>query len=322
MTWEYFRIPGQSLNRYRKAISKVETEFMFFIDDEECILPSGVERAIRFLEANPDHSCAGGRVAIASLVNRRIWVDRWGRWSSPFSLSDEDPIARMSKMIKTNRTANLYYQIHRTTIVKKFAELPLDHEFERNYLGSFEIMFTGYVATHGKWIRGDFPFWFRYGGSIAVPSTTPSFMSVSEATEMMKWFEYVLAGAFGGDDSVNMENLKIKDLKDLLLRSHGEFAKLTKRIRNKKNIDRNFSWLISVVQRQSKRSIKKLILTLLPGAFEKKYPDEAMRVKTYATRYAGGSKEVMADLAKFEDLWSRYPHGLSNSQYEQELARV
>ena len=64
------------------------------------------------------------------------------------------------------------------------------------------------------------------------------------------------------------------------------------------------------------------LFEVFPVFFELRYPDEEMRVKTYQTRYSGGFKEVVADLAKFEDLWSRYPHGLSNSQYEQELARV
>ena len=323
MTWEYFRISGWNfIDRYRKAVSKVETEFMFFIDDEECILWTGVERAICFLKANPDHSCAGGRVATANWVNRRLWVDRLGHHSSDFSFLDEDPIARMSKMIKTNRTANLAYQIHRTTIVKKFAELPLDDDFKHIYWGSMEIMFTGFVIAHGKWIRGGYPFWFRYGGSIVPPSTVPNFMSVDEATEIVEWFNRAFIDTYLGVNSVHEKTLLTKDLHETLLGSYGEFASLPKRIRNKRKIDRNFKWLVSVIQRQSKYSIKKLRLTFLPEAFEKKYPDEAMRVKTYAVRYSVGSQEVVADLAKFEDIWSRFPNGLSNSEYEQELARV
>ena len=324
MTWEYFRISGYNsvLKRLVEAVHRVETEFMFFIDDEECILWTGVEQAVEFLRQNPDHSCAGGRVEIANSVNKRMWVDRWGHWSRPFSLPDEDPTARVTSLNKAKRTANLYYQIHRALIVKEFYKRLPDFDVSAKYLGSVEIMFTGLVVAHGKWIRGDYPFWFRYGSSIAVPSTVPNFMSVSEATEMMKWFEYALTDAFGRANSVNTENLKIKDFKELLLGSYGEFASLPKRIRNKRKIDRNFKWLVSVIQRQSKYSIKKLTLTFFPEAFEKKYPDEAMRVKTYAARYSGGSQEVVADLAKFEDIWTRFPNGLSNSKYEQELARV
>ena len=324
MTWEYFRISGYNsvLKRLVEAVHRVETEFMFFIDDEECILWTGVEQAVEFLRQNPDHSCAGGRVEIANSVNKRMWVDRWGHWSRPFSLLDEDSIARMSKMIKTNRTANLFYQIHRTLIVKEFYKRLPVFDVSRLYLGKVEIMLTGLVVAQGKWIRGDYPFWFRYGNSVAVPSTVPNFMSESDATEMMKWFEYALTDAFGGVNSVSTENLKIKDFEELLLGSYGEFASLPKRMRDKRKIDRNFKWLVSVIQRQSKYSIKKLTLTFFPEAFEKKYPDEAMRVKTYAARYSGGSQEVVADLAKFEDIWSRFPNGLSNSKYEQELARV
>jgi len=324
MTWEYFRISGYNsvLKRLVEAVHRVETEFMFFIDDEECILWTGVEQAVEFLRQNPDHSCAGGRVEIANSVNRRMRVDRWGHWSRPFSLSDEDPIARLISLNKAKRTANLFYQIHRALTVKDFYKRLPDFDFSAKYLGSVEIMFTGFVTLHGKWTRGDYPFWFRYGGSIAAPSTVPNFMSVSEATEIMEWFDQAFIDIFLRVNSVDEETLITKDLHETLLGSYGEFASLPKRIRNKKNIDRNFSWLISVIQRQSKYSIKKLILMLLPGAFEKKYPDEAMRVKTYATRYAGGSKEVVADLAKFEEIWSRFSNGLSQSQYEQELARV
>ena len=48
MTWEYFRISGFDSYVERKvtAVYKVKTEFMFFLDDEECILWTGVKRAI------------------------------------------------------------------------------------------------------------------------------------------------------------------------------------------------------------------------------------------------------------------------------------
>ena len=225
-------------------------------------------------------------------------------------------------MIKTNRTANLYYQIHRTLIVKEFYKRLPDFDVRELYLGSLEIMFTGFVTLHGKWTRGDYPFWFRYGSSIAVPSTVPSFLSVDEATEMVEWFDRAFIDISLRLNSVKEKTRLTKDLHETLLGSYGEFASLPKRIRNKKNIDRDFNWLISAVRNQSKLLTKKFMLTYLPEAFEKKFPDEAMRIKTYATRYAGGSEEVMADLAKFEDLWSRYPYGLSNSQYQQELARM
>ena len=50
MTWEYFRISGYNsfLKRLVEAVHHVETEFMFFIDDEECILWTGVEKAVEF----------------------------------------------------------------------------------------------------------------------------------------------------------------------------------------------------------------------------------------------------------------------------------
>lgn len=323
MTWEYFRISGWSfMDRYRKAVSKIETEFMFFIDDEECILPSGIEHAVRFLEANPDHSCAGGRVEIAKWVNKRIWIDRWKYFSSDFSLLDEDPIARVSKLIKTNRTTNLAYQVNRATIVKNFAQLPFDFEFERTYWGTFEILFAVYLTTLGKWIRGNFPFWLRYGGSIRPPSTIPKFMSVDKATEIVEWLNQAFIDDFSGESVIREKSLISKDLHETLLGSYGEFAFLPKRIRNKKKIDRDFKWLISAVRNQVNYFTKKFMLTYLPKVFEKMFPNEAMRVKSYATRYSNGSSEVLADLAKFEDLWSRYPHGLSNDQFQQELARV
>ena len=324
MTWEYFRISGYNsvLKRLVEAVHRVETEFMFFIDDEECILWTGVEQAVEFLRQNPDHSCAGGRVAFANWVNRRLWVYSRHYFSSDFSLLDEDPIARISKMIKTNRTANLYYQIHRTLIVKEFYKRLPDFDVRELYLGTVEIMFTGFVTLHGKWTRRDYPFWFRYGSSVAPPSTTPNFMSEDKATEMVEWFDQTFIDIFLRVNSVEEKTRLTKNLHETLLGSYGEFASLPKRLRNKKKIDRDFNWLISAVRIQLKLFTKKFMLTYLPEAFERKYPDEAKRVKTYATRYAGGSKEVMADLAKFEDIWSRFSNGLSQSRYENELARV
>ena len=146
MTWEYFRISGHDsvVQRLVEAVHRVETEFMFFIDDEECILWTGIESAINFLIQNLDHSCAGGRADICTFVKRRIAIRPWGRWGKPFELLQSSGLERFESMCTENRTANLFYQIHRSKNVRAWVGA-IDSEFKPSgiYPGFLEIALTG-----------------------------------------------------------------------------------------------------------------------------------------------------------------------------------
>ena len=331
MTWEYFRISGWNyMDRYRKAISKVETEFMVFIDDEECILWTGVERAICFLKANPDHSCAGGRVGRASVggvgkrpLSKSFSVADWNYFSSRFGLLQDDFRLRLQNLVTENRTANIYYQVHRTELVKKFAETFDEKILEVKYLGTHEILFCCFIVVHGKWQMQNYPYWFRYGGSSAAPSGTPKYLSDNSASEISRELVRLVEERFQTLKSLPNED----EFKDLLvrdfLRVHGDHGTKSNSINpNKRLRQKLLPWKVLFKLARFKQYLKINLFEIYPTMYERMFRGEATRVKTYSKLFAGGDKNVEKELFEFEDIWSRFPNGLSNSKYEQELARV
>lgn len=331
MTWEYFRISGWSyIDRYRKAVSKVETEFMFFIDDEECILWTGVEKAVEFLQQNPDHSCAGGRVGRASVggigkrpLSKSFSVADWNYFSSSFDLLHDDFRLRLQSLIIENRTANIYYQVHRTELVKKFAETFDEKILELKYPGTTEILFCCFVISHGKWRMDNYPYWFRYGGSIAAPLGTPKYLSDETANETAVYLLRLVEDKF---QTVKLQPNK-DEFKDLLvrdfLRVYGDHGTKTNSINPKKRLRQKLLPRKALFKlARFKQYLKINLFEIYPTMHERMFRGEATRVKTYSKLFAGGNKNVEKELFVFEDIWSRFPNGLSNSKYEQELARV
>ena len=324
MTWEYFRISGYNsvLKRLVEAVHRVESEFMFFIDDEECILWTGVEQAVEFLRQNPDHSCAGGAVLRASkglsakrFQPRSFALSTWHNFNSSFDLTDSDPISRIYKLNNEGRTANIYYQVHRSKIVKAYSQKIMNFDFIEKYTGTLEIIFTSFVIKHGKWAKCEYPYWFRFGESVLSPNKLPRYMSAKDCEEVTRLL-------IEGDSLDLCDSTSSLRLVQVLQKTYGEvriLERLNRKIPIRKKILKGKP--LNLLARM-RRVSKVYLFEVFPAFFELIFSDEAMRVKTYATRYAGGSKEVMADLAKFEDIWSRFSNGLSNSEYEQELARV
>lgn len=165
MTWEYFRISGfdSYVERTVTATYKVKTEFMFFLDDEDCTLWTGVERAVDFLTKNSDHSCAGGRLDTMEFLNGRLGIRGFNRFSTSFELLHPIGIERFEKMCVANRTANLFYQVLRTASARAFVGA-LDPKLKifDFYLGFIEIAFCGFLAFCGKWEMGTYPFSVKY----------------------------------------------------------------------------------------------------------------------------------------------------------------
>jgi glycosyltransferase domain-containing protein len=203
MSYEYFHVPGYNtfIERLHLALERVNTEFMCFIDDEECLLWMGIMEAIRHLSENPDQVCAGGMVAETVETTGGLSLRPWGRWATSWSLKNDSPLDRFSEMVKMERTANLYYQVHRTAVIRKYVDCLRD--FQYSYRGAFELAMSGFVILSGKWEMGTYPFWIRNGGSITPPSSATNYMTKSDTAEVVR----VLMGSRSSclSDSVDLD---------------------------------------------------------------------------------------------------------------------
>jgi len=326
MTWEYFRSSGWDtyLQRMSEACSRVKTEFMFLLDDEECILWTGVEKAIEFLKQNPDHACAGGSVAITRFKKQKVLLENWGRWCSKFSLTETSSIQRIVHMIDQNRTANLFYQVTRSSVLRGFADQAQEGKLNGKLLGAWEIILTSFVISRGKWVMGAYPYWIRSGGSVAPPTSLPEYVDESSAIEMadliillsdIESFEPQSAGPFVGTRKILINSI---------LASYGANSKQYLETINSKLqvVSRGKVRNLLFGLRHWKGYVVKLLADFFPSFYEYKFPREIMRVSTYAKYYADGSKVINEDLSKFESIWSGFPTGLTNLQLEHELSKI
>lgn len=168
-SWEALALPRRSyLERLDAALARCDTEFVALIDDEEVYFFSGINRAIELLDAEQRYSCAGGTVSDARLSAAqflvRPWAGRLTDWSEPFQLEADDPCVRVARIISMMRTANLYYTVVRTHVLRHIVEGMQKLDLSKTLPG-YEIALTAGLAISGTYCMGNYLFWCRMGSS-------------------------------------------------------------------------------------------------------------------------------------------------------------
>lgn len=329
MTWEYFRISGENSfrDRFNKAVDMVKTECMLFIDDEECILWTGIEKALQFLIQNPDHSCAGGRVARIYLGGKgkppqsnRLSIGDWNDYSSDFELLEDAPQVRLKNLIVAGRTANIYYQVVLTKYIKEFVVKVRERSFVVPYIGSWEILLCGFLITRGKWKMGGYPFWFRYGGSVVSASRPPLVMTETDAREVARllriWSEEIIDWSAASNRYRKFE----LEFISILMATYGspkaqKFGANGKYLRVQQFLPKHFLLIMAKCRNQ----FKFRLFELLPSLYEILIPTGVERLSKYARLNSGGDVRIAEDLRKMEQIWTNYPLGISESRFREEV---
>ncbi len=306
MTWEYFHVPGYDtiVERLRIALERVDTEFMCFLDDEECLLWTGIEIAVKHLETHSDQSCAGGMVAHSVNTPVGLSLEPWGRWAEPWSLMSDSPLERFREMVQMERTANLYYQILRTSSIRRFVA-SLDG-FSFSYRGALEISMAGFLALSGKWEMGSYPFWIRHGSSVISPVSETNYMTRRDIVEVVR---ILMTSAPDGDH----EAADLDELISMLWGIHGHSG-------NRNDKRPLFSRGSSFVRARTARILKSRspavyswIRNRIPSAKSKKVTiegDSIMSFNEYANAYGENLRDTRADLESIEAIWRTYPDGV------------
>ena len=323
MTWEYFRISGfdSYIQRLCTAVAKVDSEFMFFLDDEECILWTGIESAINFLIQNSDHSCAGGRVDICAIVKGKIAIRPWGRWSTPFELLQSSGLERFESMCAENRTANLFYQIQRSKNVRAWVGA-LEPEFKPSgiYPGFLEIAFTGSLSFLGKWKMSIYPFWIRFRSESPHPawSTAPHHIASSQVFELESIIDMAvnLDGGNQGQDGIGFK----QSLTEEIIEKNFGKSSLKK---DNSLVGRTQTF---IVRKKFAKCVLKFAIRqswnlwrFSPRIYELLYPQGLKTVSSFGKSFGSKKSAVFADIYSFGEIWSKFPHGLDTDQLREEL---
>ena len=336
MTWEYFRVEGWDSFTYRfnLAVRRVKTDYMLFVDDEECVLWTGIKEAVRFLVEHSEHSCAGGRVFkahvegnLVTIGRRRLSLVDWGNFSPLFSLNSDNDIDRSKSMLSSDRTANIYYQVQRTKNVKLFATSVQSIAHASGYAGTLEIMFTTFIILMGKWEMGRYPYWIRYGGSVVESNLPrPKAISKAESEDMANGVLNLLNdGLIPKKTEVEIEFLRrvlsvmyFSSYGPRIKKKHGGKEKSQLRLRTKvaSKLPSRFLHFVVKLERHM------VLITFLrcPSLVEKLYPNGPKRVSSFLKLGDLSQSENDGDVYEFERIWTKYPIGVSESQLIEEFS--
>lgn len=329
MTWEYFRISGfdSYVERTVTAVYKVKTEFMFFLDDEDCTFWTGVERAVDFLTKNSDHSCAGGRADTIECLHGRLGIRGFNRFSTSFELLQPIGIERFEKMCAANRTANLFYQVLRTASARAYVgALDLKFKIFDSYVGYLEIAFCGFLAFCGKWEMGTYPFSIKYFAAAQHNrSRYRDHISSKAATELSVLIDKAVNlhnRDYGKIDAGIDQFLTAKIILcnygqtgvHVQLRHDGAFVGIGMR----KNLRQRFS---NFARRMVLPLIMNTLWRYIPRIFELLFPEpnELSSMKSFVRAYDAEISDLSDDVSHVEEIWSKFPIGLNAEQLMEEL---
>ena len=322
MTWEYFRISGFGtyISRLQTAVLKVKTEFMFLLDDEECILWTGIESAINFLRQNDDHSCASGRADWMGFIDGKLAIGPWGRWSKPLALTQTDALERLSVIGQKGRTANLFYVVVRTKELRNFSHIfDARFDFDAYSVPFIEVYLASFLALAGKLETRNYPFWFRYRSEKEHTfSNNSNHLLDGEAMAIQEMLKTALSSGsrLCEDDSIEFTT---NEVAATLNRYFGDSPPSEDQFTNVKKPKQP---IVFGLRNCFKSLLVKFYLILLrqffPGIYKLR-PHGLMRTNKYAKIYGKDSSFVANDILHMSRLYTQFPNGVNRDMLEEEL---
>ena len=160
----YIHQPGEMniIERICLGLELVETKYFCMMDDSDLVIPESLSLIVDWLEDHNDY-CAAGQVYRVIDHLGHIAVQNWGIWSSPLNLSSNDASSNLALSIRQQRTANLFYVVSPSRIVKEFVLnlRKLEENDAQSTLMGLEICVAALYLIELKFRKLDIPFWFR-----------------------------------------------------------------------------------------------------------------------------------------------------------------
>lgn len=172
LRYEYHRYEDRNVKDYYfkryDALGKVKTPYVMMADNDDFLLPFGINKAVAFLNESPDYVCAGGGIPGFSMVAQpseicnvigslRRFSYRYvsNQWYQCRDLDDESVSARVIKEIR-NPLA-VHYNVYRTQSIRVISGEVLEHNPSLRFCEMYSAMRT---VTLGK-VKSD-PSYFTY----------------------------------------------------------------------------------------------------------------------------------------------------------------
>jgi glycosyltransferase domain-containing protein len=306
MSWEYIHCPGYDtfLERLALATEKVKTEYVCLLDDQECILFTGIKSAIDTLDAEPKHSCAGGLVALGIESNKCSELVPWKR-NTQLALLETSPLERFYKIVGPKHlAANLVYQVMRTDDLKNYSSIMRGHNGTST--ATHEVALAGFLSLKGKYLMGDYPYWIRNGGTVAPPEGYDVIIKREEIQQIAKKIIDIM-------NVSNPESFDVNTLASTIESGWGQSSQWAKD-------SRGYLKGIRMNNNTIKRRLRYFLITMIKFIAPKIYfrvkfnknskTNPKLSFLKYATINSNNSYRVLEDLLSLEKIWETFPKGI------------
>ena len=221
---EYYEYNDYNYSQYyfkfHDILSKVQTPYVMFQDNDDFSIVSGLEKDIQFLETHEDFVSVSGRVSGFSLNENCMsavpllsgTVDSWNKDYNvnyaPYRWDQNDAAARVNEMMLCYRP--LYYNVFRRDVIQIVAEEIVALDFTN--LEAHEIFLSARSLVFGKAARleGHVSYLRQYNTSMLAGSPTQDWVDRLFSTKYTENFSklfWYLAGTINSQDYNQQEEM-------------------------------------------------------------------------------------------------------------------
>lgn len=184
LNYRYIRYPfDKNLSFFYKKLidvtSRIDTPYMLFADNDDFFILKHFDQLIDFLDKNSDFVSCGGDYVSLSLINKENKVinapvannyiaHKLNQFKSLDFEASKDRIVYFFENVENQMLWWSWYNIHRTSAIKKSFEILSEYEFKE--VVAFEIHFHISMLTIGKYKRIKAPFYIRQNGTSQITS--------------------------------------------------------------------------------------------------------------------------------------------------------
>lgn len=155
LNWRYIHIPGEAtyLERLRKGLEEVQTDFICLLDDQDMYFPSSHLKAAQ-IQIDSEGLLSGVATKVGlNFTNQGLeQYAKWGHWTEPIEFEEEKKCQRSFSLLSKRRTANFYYMPIKTKLMREFIQIMkpvIGHENDYVY-GFIECALAIFLSQRGK----------------------------------------------------------------------------------------------------------------------------------------------------------------------------
>ena len=150
-------VGANSTNKFAEALSKVDSEYVLMVADDDFVFPSAIHRCVEFLNHNPNYTAASGRSYEFELDAATVVGNIKSIVSYPQSSAENNLAERRFKLHMKNWTTSAY-SVQRT---KNLRDIVNTHRKFSDDIRMMEIHWYATNVIRGKVIKLDIPYMFR-----------------------------------------------------------------------------------------------------------------------------------------------------------------